>query len=352
MTSESRKPGRKAARPPARAQGSMATMADVARLADVTTMTVSRALRTPDKVSPETLERIEKAIRMCGFVPNYAARSLSSQRSQVIVALFPTMMNSVFSGTIQAISKYLSDNHYHLLLGETDFDIHKEEDLLSGFVGWRPAGIVITGGTHTARTKELLANSEVPVVEVWNKPRYPLDVSVGFSNAQASYEMTRSLHGWGYRRIAFVKIDSPHNDRARQRLEGHRRAVAELGLDADPRLEIQVRFGMHAGSEAMRHILTDLPDVDAVFCSSDTLAVGALMEAQRNGRKVPGDIAVAGFGDVELAAELVPSLTTVHVPRVEIGERAASILLQRIAGRYEGPAVVDCGFEIVRRESA
>ncbi len=330
----------------------VATMADVARLANVTTMTVSRALRTPDKVSQDTRERIEKAIRICGFVPNYAARSLSSQHTPVIVALFPTMMNSVFSGTIEAISTHLHDNHYHLLLGQTNFDVVKEEELLAGFIGWRPAGIILTGGLRTSTTRKLLANADVPVVEVWNKPEHPFDVSVGFSNFSASCEMVRSLHEWGYRRIAFVSIDAPMNDRSLERLEGYRAAVAELGLASDPALEMKVTFGVHAGREAMRHVLDDLSDVDAVFASSDTLAVGCLMEALRRGLKVPDDIAVAGFGDVELAAELVPSLTTVHVPRVEIGRRAAAILMEKIAGNYDGPTVVDCGFEIVRRLSA
>ncbi|MGI6853585.1 LacI family DNA-binding transcriptional regulator [Mesorhizobium sp. 1B3] len=335
-----------------RSGGPLATMADVAQLANVTTMTVSRALRMPEKVSAETREKIEKAIRICGFVPNYAARSLSSQHTPVIVALFPTMMNSVFSGTIEAISTHLHDNHYHLLLGQTNFDVEKEEELLAGFIGWRPAGIILTGGLRTSRTRKLLANADVPVVEVWNKPEQPFDVSVGFSNVKASYEMTRSLHEWGYRRVAFVSIDAPMNDRSLERLEGYRSAVAELGMANDPRLEMKVKFGVHAGREAMQHILENMPDVDAVFASSDTLAVGCLMEALRRGLKVPDDIAVAGFGDVELAAELVPSLTTVHVPRVDIGRRAASILIDRIAGSYDGPAVVDCGFEIVRRQSA
>lgn len=327
-------------------------MADVARLANVTTMTVSRVLRTPEKVSGETRERVERAIRICGFIPNYAARSLSSQHTPVIVALFPTMMNSVFSGTIEAISTYLHEKDYHLLLGQTNFDLAREEELLAGFIGWRPAGIILTGGVRTPRTRKLLASADVPVVEVWNKPEHPFDVSVGFSNLKASYTMTRSLHEWGYRRVAFVSIDAPMNDRSLERREGYRMALGELGLENDPKLEMKVRFGMQAGREAMQHIVEDMPDVDAVFASSDTLAVGCLMEALRRGMRVPDDIAIAGFGDVELAAELVPSLTTVHVPRVEIGQRAASILIERIEGSYGGPAVVDCGFEIVRRQSA
>src|SRR5690606_37224989 len=130
----------------------MARMSDVARLAGVTAMTVSRALRTPEKVSPETRKRVEEAVQRSGFVLSYAARSLVSQRSQIIVALFPTVMNSVFSGTIEGLSKLLAERGYPLLLGETDFDIATEERLLAGFIGWRPAGIVVTGSNHTVGT--------------------------------------------------------------------------------------------------------------------------------------------------------------------------------------------------------
>jgi len=330
----------------------MARMSDVARLAGVTAMTVSRALRTPEKVSPETRKRVEEAVQRSGFVLNYAARSLVSQRSQIIVALFPTVMNSVFSGTIEGLSKLLAEHGYPLLLGETDFDTETEERLLAGFIGWRPAGIVVTGSNHTVGTRAMLQNADVPVVELWGLPKKPFDVSVGFSNSDAAYEMTCSLWEWGYRRIAFLSLGYPRNSRTEERRRGYLRAVEELGLPRERGLEAKVHFGFQAGRDGLRTILQRQPDVDAIFCSSDTLAVGALTEAIRMGLRVPQDLAIAGFGDVELAAELVPSLTTVHLPRAEMGARAAEVLLERIGGSYDGPSVIDCGYSIIRRESA
>ncbi|MBN9068175.1 MAG: LacI family DNA-binding transcriptional regulator [Rhizobiales bacterium] len=192
-------------------------MSDVARLAGVTAMTVSRALKTPEKVSPETRKKVEEAVRRSGFVLNYAARSLVSQRSQIIVALFPTVMNSVFSGTIEGLSRLLAVQGYQLLLGETDFEIRTEETLLSGFIGWRPAGIVVTGSDHTVGTRAMLENADVPVVELWGLPKKPFDVSVGFSNVDAAYRMVHSLFEWGYRRIGFMSLDFPHNSRTIER---------------------------------------------------------------------------------------------------------------------------------------
>lgn len=332
--------------------GRMARMADVARLAGVTAMTVSRALRTPEKVSEETQRKIAEAVRSSGFVPNYAARSLVAQRSQIIVALFPTILNSVFSGTIEDLTSLLADQGYSLLLGQTDFDIKKEEKLLAGFVGWRPAGIVLTGSEHTVSTRAMLMNIQVPVVELWNLPKRPFDIAVGFSNFDAIYKLTCSLHEWGYRRIGLLHIGVPHNDRSADRRNGYRAAIRDLGLPRSPHLEVEVTFAIHSGREGLRVLLERDPDIDAVLCSSDTLAVGALMEALRMGKKVPDELAVAGFGDVELASELVPSLTTVRLPRSGIAKATADVLIQRIEERYSGPPLVDCGFSIVRRESA
>lgn len=327
-------------------------MADVAQLAGVTAMTVSRALRTPEKVSPETLRRIDEAVRASGFVPNYAARSLISQNSRFIVALVPTVMNSVFSGTIEGLGEVLSQHGYQLLLGDTNFDIKREEALLAEFIGWRPAGVVLTGRHHSTRTNALLKALGVPVVELWNASKKPIDVSVGFSNDDAAFEMTSKLAAWGYRKIGLLYIQARHNDRSIGRRQGYRRAIRELGLPSEPGLEVETSFGFQAGRTGLRQLLDWHPDVNAVMCASDTLAVGALMEALRLGKRVPKELGIAGFGDVELAAELVPALTTVRLPRMEIGRRTGEVLLQRIAGTYGGSRAIDCGFSIVRRESA
>lgn len=327
-------------------------MADVALLAGVTTMTVSRALRTPTAVSASTLEKINDAISRTGFVPNYAARSLVAQHSPIIVALFPTLMNSVFSGTIEELSRQFAAHGYNLLLGETGFDIDVEEKLLSGFIGWRPAAMILTGSEHTETSRKILENSMAPVVELWNLPAKPFDLAVGLSNRQAAYDMTKSLYDWGYRRIAFMNLHYPLNDRSADRRGGYRQAMADIGIEISPGMEIDVPFGMESGSAAVRDLIKVSPKIDAVFCASDTLAVGALMGALRAGLRVPQDLAIAGFGNVELASTVVPSLTTVDVPRAQIGRECARIIMENLRGNYDGPSVIDCGFSIIRRESA
>lgn len=346
------KPPRSQLAAPASRNTRVSRMSDVARLAGVTAMTVSRFLRTPDAVSEDTRRKIEEAIRHSGFVPNYAARSLVSKQSQIIVALFPTLMNSVFSGTIEEFSRQLSLHGYHLLLGETRFDILEEQRLLSGLLGWRPAGIILTGSEHTVATRQMLDNSQAPVIELWNLPRKPFDLAVGFSNRGAAYAMTRALYDWGYRRIGFMNLHYPHNDRSVDRRNGYRDAMNDLGLTVSKGMEITVPFGIEPSKAATQKLLAQSDRIDALLCASDTLAVGALMGALRSGLRVPQDLAIAGFGDVELASSVVPSLTTVRVPRAEIARETARILLERLNGTYDGPSVIDCGFSIIRRESA
>ena len=327
-------------------------MADVARIAGVTPTTVSRAMRNPGALSPATLERVRAAIRQTGFVPNLAARSLVSQRSQIIVALVPTIMNSVFSGAIETLSRELAAGDYTLLLGETGFDGAAEEELLRGFMGWRPAGLVLVGSAHTDGTRRILETASAAVVEIWNLPERPFDMAVGLDNRAAARAMTASLIEWGFRRIAFMNLHYPGNDRSVDRRDGWVDGLHSHGLEPLPELEARVPFGMEQAGLALMRLMQIRPRPDALFCASDTLAVGALMAATRAGIRVPEDLAIAGFGDVELASTVVPSLTTVHVSRARIGRESARLLLDRLEGRAEGPATVDCGFRIVRRESA
>ncbi|MBS7700632.1 MULTISPECIES: LacI family DNA-binding transcriptional regulator [unclassified Chelatococcus] len=327
-------------------------MQEIAERAGVTAMTVSRALRTPNKVSPSTLERIRKAIDELGFVPNFVAGSLSSRQSRMVAVSVPSLANSVFSDFIEEMTATLIAKGYTTMVGCSSYDHKYEEEILSEFLGWRPAGVVLTGSRHTDRTKEMCKRSGVPIIETWCKTTRPLDIVVGFSNQRAVYEMTRSLMDWGYRKIGFGYVDSEHNDRSLERRRGWKKALSEAGYECQDSQTQGGSFAIHEGAVILDRLLERHPDTDAIVFGSDTLAVGALMEAQRRGLRVPQDIAITGFGDVEIAGETVPSLTTVRTPRRELGKICAEVLLQKIAGTYEGPRVIDRGFEIVRRQSA
>ena len=327
-------------------------MREIADRVGVTPMTVSRALRTPEKLSEATLHRIKKAIKELGFTPNYAAGSLSSKNSRMVVVSVPSLANSVFSDFIEELSASLNLHGYTTIVGSSNYDPAYEERLLAGFLGWRPSGFVLVGTSQTAKARRLCADAGVPIVETWCHTRKPLDLVVGFSNCDAIYEMTKSLLDWGYGSIGFGYVGDMKNDRTRERHRGWKRALAEAALTA-PQTQTQGgSFSLGAGASILNGILERHPETDAIVFGSDTLALGALMECHRRGIRVPDDLAITGFGDIEMAREVVPALTTVNTLRRNLGKLCADVLVQRIGGKYTGPAMIDSGFQIIRRESA
>jgi LacI family gluconate utilization system Gnt-I transcriptional repressor len=324
---------------------------EVARLAGVSAITVSRALNIPGKVAEETRKAIWEAIEKTGYIPNQLAGSLASNRSRTIGVIIPTIVNSIFADKVQGMTDVLGKEGYQLLLANSGYSLEVEAELVASFVAQRPSGLVITGTTHAERTRSLLARAGIPVVETWSIGSSPIDMLVGFSNEDAAYAMIRSLAELGYRKIPLVSAPTTDNDRAEGRVKGYRRAVRDLGLADDRRLERQVSFSLRNGAEALSELLAEHKGIDAVFFANDILAAGGLLECQRRGIQVPDDLGIAGFDDVDLAAETVPGLTTVRIPRYEIGARAAAMILERIAGRQPKQTAIDLGFEIVWRGS-
>lgn len=328
-----------------------ATLNDVARLAGVSTITVSRTIRSPELVSVATRSRVEKAIRDLGYIPNMLAGGLASSGSRVVAAIVPTLANSIFAEKLQGIYDVLSHKQYQLVLGSSDYDPNQEEALIKVFLSHLVAGIIITGASHSAGSHELLAKSRIPVVETWSLLGEPSVGSVGFSNRDAAYGVMRHLFERGYRRIGFVSAPLEHNDRAQERRRGFDEALSDFGLERREDTVLTNTFSLAAGAESLRRILERRPDTDAVFCANDTLAAGALLESQRLGLDVPGRVAIAGFDDLETSSHVSPALTTVRIKRREIGSRAAGMLLSSLAGETLVERKIDLGFEIVVRAS-
>ena len=324
---------------------------DVAQIAGVSAITVSRALSAPDSVAPATRERVAKAVAEVGYIPNRIAGSLSSNQTKLIGAIIPTFQSSVATDFAAGMAGVLRQRGYQLLLGSSNFSIEEEEALVLGFLSHRADGISLTGTTHSERTRTVLAASGVPVVEIASPGGPHLDLSVGFSNAEAAYEMTKHLARCGYRRVAFFSLPTADNERQVERLQGYRRGVAEFGLDADPSLVDEVPMGLGSAGDHLEMLLRRRPDVEALFCASDLLAAGALFACQRLGISIPEQLGIAGFDDIEIAGRVHPPLTTVHLPHQHIGARAAELLLDRIAGKPIESPVVDMGFRILARGS-
>lgn len=323
-------------------------MEDVAKLAGVTKMTVSRAMNDPGRVSAETRERIERAVRDTGFVPNRNAGSLTSRSTRIVAACIPTIDHAVFAATVQGMADVFRTHGYHLLLGDTRHSPQEEEALVEAFLSRRPDGIVLTGVRHSPGLRAQLQRSGVPIVEVWERCRTPIDMLVSFSNYDASHAMTRYLIGCGYRRIAFINGQRAGNERVQRREQGYRRAMTEAGLPCHVEVVRGDTVRLQDGSAALARILDANPGVDAAFAANDIFAAGALHEAVARGLEVPGRFGVAGFHDLEIASAVTPALTTVRAPAYGIGHHAAKLLLDRIGGSAV-PRAIHLPYELVPR---
>jgi LacI family gluconate utilization system Gnt-I transcriptional repressor len=326
-------------------------MADVARVAGVSKMTVSRAL-SGRSVSAETRARILAAVDALHYVHDATAGALSSGRSGFVAALVPTLANSNFAETVRGLSDGLAEAGLQVLLGYTDYCLDREENLVRAMLRHRPEAVVLTGGDHLPATRALLGRTRMLVVETWDLPADPLGSVAGFSNAAAARLMVRHLAGRGYRRIGFIGGEPGRDRRGEDRRKGYVEALGELGL-GPPRIVDQglPPIGTSHGAAAMAVLMRLWPDTDAVFCVSDLAALGAVMTCHRNGWAIPGRVAVAGFGDFEGAENCFPSLTTVQVNPRAIGECAARLLLDAISGVTASPATVEMPVRVVQRES-
>ena len=323
---------------------------DVAAQAGVSPITVSRVFNNPESVAPETLERVRQVVQKLGYVPNRLAGGLSSARSRLIAAIVPTISHSLFSETIQVFSETMSRAGYEVLLALSGYSASNEESLLDTVLSRRPEGVLLTGVAHTDSLRERLSNVGIPVVETWDMTDAPIDMLVGFSHYEIGAAVAAHLLERGARRPALI---SANDARALARRAGFRERLAQAGIDDVPEALVAPPSSVAVGKRALPELLARAPGVDAVFCGSDLLAIGALGAARGMGLQVPGQLAVCGFGDLEFATETTPQLTTVRVDGTRIGVNAARFLLDRLSGE---PGVserrfLDVSFSVVPRES-
>ncbi|MFO1273930.1 MAG: LacI family DNA-binding transcriptional regulator [Rubrivivax sp.] len=325
------------------------TLHDVARLAGVAPITASRALNTPAQVSDDVRRRVQEAVAKTGYVPNRLAGGLASTRSRLVAAVVPTISGPVFLQTVQALTESLAEAGYQLMLGQSGYAGNREDALLETIIGRRPDGIVLTGILHSAEGRRRLLASGIPIVETWDLTPTPLDMLVGFSHEAVGRAVAAFLHTKGRRALAAVTGD---DERAQRRLAAFREAARTLGLAEPQVVTVPAPTTLKSGREALARLLEAQAAVDAVFCSSDLLALGVLTEAQARGLAVPARLALVGFGDLDFAADLHPALTTVQINGAAIGRQAARFILDRVEGRGVPQRVVDIGFSIVERASS
>jgi LacI family gluconate utilization system Gnt-I transcriptional repressor len=327
------------------------TLSDVARHAGVSAVTVSRALRKPDMVSGDLRQRIDAAVRDLSYVPNRLASALASSRTHMIGVIVQSLTNGVFADYLRAIHDTLIPADFRALVLNTRYSAGEEEKAIEALLGQHPEAMIVAGIDQTARSRSLLEQAGIPVIQTMELADDPIDINIGFSQTDGGYEATRFLIDLGHREIG--QISARLDPRSRRRIDGYRRAMDEAGLASEHLISATPEPSrVRLGAELFRELRARRPGMSAVFSCNDDLALGALFESQRQGIAVPDDISIIGFNDLEFCATAFPSLTSVATPRYEIARQAAQLVLEILAGGQR-PAErrIDVGFSIRARES-
>jgi LacI family gluconate utilization system Gnt-I transcriptional repressor len=320
-------------------------MQDVAVTAGVTKITVSRYLREPSKVAPETAERIRQAMAEHAYVPNKSAGLLASGRSRVVAAIVPSIANSVFAETVQGLSDGLQPAGLELLLACSGYSPAREEEQIRAVLGWSPDALVVTGRHHSEGALALLrqaVSAGTPIVEMWDRRSRAEFLQVGFDHAEVGAAMAEHLLQRGHRRLVYVDTGVAADFRAHERGQAFVRAAAAAGVGVRVHTAPQ-GDPVDAGRAALVALVATAGPVDAAHplalaFANDHLACGAWLEAERRGLAVPSALALLGFGDFTLSRQLGGGISTVQPARYEIGSEAAALVLRTLRREPGDPA--------------
>lgn len=306
------------------------TIEDVARLAGVSTATVSRSLNFPERVRAETRQVVENAVDTLGYTPNFGGQALASRRTNTIGAIIPTMGNAIFAKALQSLQESLALRNVTLLVATSQYSLRQEQEQLRTMLARGVDGIALIGSERPADSYKLLISRRVPFALMWSAPDSAPHLTIGFHNAQAASEIARRVIALGHRRIAVITGLIEGNDRALARLQGVQSILAREDIPLPDHNLIQCRYTLEEGEAAAKKILTGPQRPTAIICGNDVLAAGAMRGAREMGLSIPGDLSVTGFDDIDLATAVTPQLATVRVPHRRMGAAAGELLLKWI----------------------
>jgi LacI family transcriptional regulator, repressor for deo operon, udp, cdd, tsx, nupC, and nupG len=308
----------------------MASIKDVAKLANVSTATVSRVLRNAGNVTEETKRRVLEAIEALNYQPNVLGRYLRRMETETVLVIVPDITNPFFSKVLRGIEAVALERGYRVLLGDTQNDVQLEEQYLNVLPQKQVDGMIFL----TARTrKELMEemSRQFPIVLACEYLEGTDIPTVSIDNISSARKATEHLIGLGHRRIAH--LTGPMDViLSRDRLRGYYQALAQHDIDVDAALVQEGDFSFESGYNVTLKLLALEKPPTAIFAANDAMAIGAIKAVRHRGGRVPDDVAVVGFDDIQMASIFEPGVTTIAQPMFDIGKQAMKLLLQLIDG--------------------
>ncbi|MFZ7174812.1 gluconate operon transcriptional repressor GntR [[Pasteurella] aerogenes] len=324
------------------------TLQDIATHLGITKMTVSRYLRNPNTVAASTRQKIAMAIEEFGYIPNRAPDILSNAKSRAIGVLVPSLTNQVFADVIKGIEMITDNAGYQTMLAHYGYSESKEEQRIESLLSYNVDGLILSENHHTERTRKMLEIANIPVIEIMDCSEVGIQQAIGFDNVSAAQSMVETMINRGYRHIVY--FSARMDKRTKLKMQGYEQAMKRHGLEPHS-LITEVPSSFSLGSEQLRQTLEKYPETNGIFCTNDDLAIGAIFECQRLGIRIPQEMAIAGFHGHDVGQSMTPQLATVITPRLEIGQRAAQELLDRLKNLPQTSSLINLGYQIHLGES-
>ena len=303
------------------------TLKDIAQMARVSEMTVSRVLRGKGEASPYTCDRVQEAAKTLGYVPNQIAGSLSSSNVNLIGVIVPSVSSSVFSEVLTGIINVLKKTPLQPVFGVTGYDLETEEAVVRQMLSWQPSGLIIAGLEHTNTARQMMENSGIPIAEIMDVDGVPIDMNVGISHEKAGYDMGQLFVKKGYKNIGFIGTKLHSDFRAGKRLNGFQKALKTAHQTIVDKELYTGSSTLRIGKDATQKLLSQNPGLDSIYYSNDLLAAGGLMHCIAHNISVPDQLGLAGFNGLNLREGLPQLTATTNAFREEIGTKAAEMIV-------------------------
>ena len=308
----------------------MSTILDVAKLAGVSTATVSRVINSPESVREETRKRVTRAMVVCNYKYNALARGFATKRSNTIGLIIPTINNPVFAESTQGVQDCAGEKKTQVILGNTYYQYEQEQGLIKTLREKQVDGLIITSTNPKGRIIKALQDEGFPFVLLYSTIKKGPLWAVGIDNFQGGYQATQHLIELGHHRIGMVAGTFSISDRSFHRWHGYRQCLKDHGIPYEKELLAQTEYSLTGGRDSVKKLLSISRPPTAVFCSNDYLALGAMKGARETGLSLPADLSIMGFDDIQIASYVIPGLTTIRQPAYEMGKQGAELLFQRI----------------------